>query len=130
MAHDPNSADSYFPDEAPDEAQKLYIEIPAEPPPFHPERISNGYDPMGEIRLRGQASRGLAAGSIPWWVLVSSWIMFAVSALWVLYLIASSQSLGSLVLIIFLLIPLLILWRGTTAKLARRQRRSKYQSKG
>lgn len=114
--------DRYLPD---DHANKdpLFVEIPSEPKPLEPERIPSGYDPMGRIYLQGRAYRGLAGGRIPWWVLISGWFMFGGYALVILFSAISSASFSALPALIFVLLPLLIMWRGTIAKLAAQKRR-------
>jgi hypothetical protein len=70
----------FFRDEKLDEDQ-LFVEVPAEQKSPYQERIPSGYDPMGEIYLRGRAYRSLSGGTIPWWVLISGWIIFGLPAL-------------------------------------------------
>lgn len=50
----------------------LFVEIPARQTPIHPERVPSGFEPMGEIQLRGRAFRGLANGQVAWWVLFTA----------------------------------------------------------
>lgn len=107
----------FFRDEKLDEDQ-LFVEVPAEQKPPYQERIPSGYDPMGEIYLRGRAYRSLSGGTIPWWVLISGWIIFGPPALFVLIAAIASRSLSLLLLLAFAAIPLLILWRGTLSKLS------------
>lgn len=112
----------FFPDEGLDK-DKLSVEIPAEQKPVYPERIPSGYEPMGEIQLRGQAYRGLAGGRIPWWVLITGWILFGGFALLMVYAIAIAWSSAAWFTLAIAAIPLIILWRGTRAKLSSRRRR-------
>lgn len=35
---------------------KLSVEIPADQSPSYPDRIPSGYEPMGEVELRGRLS--------------------------------------------------------------------------
>ncbi|QSJ17467.1 hypothetical protein JYQ62_00815 [Nostoc sp. UHCC 0702] len=102
---------------------KLYIEIPAEQQPPYQERIPSGYDPMQEIYLRGRAFRSLSGGRIPWWVLISGWLIFGGLALLMLITAIASQSFTLLLPLAFASIPVLILWRGTLAKLSTTKRR-------
>lgn len=95
---------------------KFLVEIPAEQKSVYDERIPSGYNPMEEIELRGRAFRGLAGGRIPWWVLISGWIIFGSFALVSFYAVVTSLSLAALIPLAIATIPLLILWRGTTAK--------------
>ncbi len=97
---------------------RLFVEVPAEQKPPHQERIPSGYDPMGEIYLRGRAYRSLSGGTIPWWVLISGWIIFGSPALLMLIAAIASPSWSLLLPLAFAAIPLLILWRGTLAKLS------------
>ncbi|MBH8562273.1 hypothetical protein I8748_08800 [Nostoc sp. CENA67] len=97
---------------------KLYIEIPAEQNSPYQERIPSGYDPMQEIYLRGRAFRSMSGGRIPWWVLISGWLIFGGLALLMLISAIASQSFGLLLPLAFVSIPVLILWRGTVAKVS------------
>ena len=97
---------------------RLFVEVPAEQKSPHQERIPSGYDPMGEIYLRGRAYRSLSGGTIPWWVLITSWIIFGLPVLLMLITAIASQSVSLLLLVAFAAIPLLIPWRGTLAKLS------------
>lgn len=102
---------------------KIFIEIPAEQQPPYQERIPSGYDPMQEIYLRGRAFRSLSGGRIPWWVLISGWLIFGGLALLMLITAIASQSFALLLPLAFAIIPVLILWRGTLAKLSTTKRR-------
>ena len=112
----------FLPEEKLDE-DKLSIEIPAQQTPVHPDRIPSGYDPMGEIQLRGQASRNLASGQVPGWVLITSWILFGSFALIMTYVAITTSSFVAWSTLAIALIPLFILWKGTRAKVANRRRR-------
>jgi hypothetical protein len=85
-----------------------------------PERIPSGYDPMGQIQLEGRAYRSLAGGRIPWWVLITGWTIFGSIASLFIFAIISSFSLTALFPLVIAIIPLLILWKGTVAKLSRK----------
>jgi len=104
---------------------QIYIEVPTNSNSLYHEKIPSGYDPMGEIYLRGRAYRGLAGGRIPWWVLISGWIIFGGVALLILISAIASLSFEMLPALIFVCIPLIILLRGTLAKrsLEKRHRR-------
>jgi hypothetical protein len=120
-----NEYRQFLPDDEPD-PDRIVVEIPADPkPPYQPERIPSGYDPMSEIYLRGRAFRGLAGGQVPWWVIISGWIIFGSLALAVLSASIASASFAPLLFLALAAIPLLVLWRGTAAKLsiAKRKRR-------
>ena len=107
----------FFPDDKLD-SDRIVVEVPAEQKSPYQERLPSGYDPMGEIYLRGTAFRGLAGGRIPWWVLISGWIFFGGSALLIVISAIASASFAALPVLIIVTIPLIILWRGTTAKLS------------
>ena len=96
---------------------KLSIEIPAESQPYVPEQLPSGFDPMGEIQLRGRAYRGLAAGQMPWWILISGWVLFGFFAAIILHAAITTPSLALWILVVFMLLVLVILGRGTLAKL-------------
>lgn len=116
-----NDPNRYLPNEPLDQ-DKLSIEIPSEQG-IHPERIPSGYDPMGEIQLRGQAYRGLAGGRIPWWILISGWFVFGCLAAVIAHAAINSSSLTLWILFVIMAIPLIILGRGTVAKLATSRQR-------
>jgi len=115
-----NDPNRFLPDENLDH-DKLSIEIPAEQP-LTPEGIPRGYDPMSEIELRGQAYRGLSGGRIPWWILISGWVIFGFIAAVLLHAALKSSSLTLWILFIIMVIILFILGRGTAAKLSGRSR--------
>jgi hypothetical protein len=112
----------FFPDESLDK-DNLSVEIPAEQKPLYPERIPSGYEPMGEIQLRGRVFRGLAEGRIPWWVLITGWVLFGGFALLMVYAVATSSSLMTWLTLAIAAIPVFILWKGTRVKLASNRRR-------
>jgi hypothetical protein len=101
----------------------LHIEIPPETPPPPLETIPNGYDPMGDIYLRGRAYRGLASGSGPWWVLIAGWLIFGGAALLILTIAIVAQAFELIGLLMIAVIPFVIVWRGTVAKRAAVKRR-------
>lgn len=107
----------FFPDDEIDR-DRIIIEVPINPKSPYEERVPSGYDPMSEIYLRGRAFRGLAGGRIPWWVLISGWIMFGGLALLILITAITSAGFGALPALFFVAIPIIILWRGTIAKLS------------
>jgi len=117
-----NKPNSFFDDDQMNN-DELFIEVPPDQTPRYQERLPSGYDPMGEIYLRGRAFRSLSGGTIPWWVLLSGWFLFGGLALLILIDAILSQSLGSLIVLGFFSIFLLILWRGTAAKLSSQKRR-------
>jgi hypothetical protein len=101
------------------EDEPYFVEIPAEQKSPEWERIPSGYDPMGKIHLRGRAMRSLSGGRIPWWVLISGWVIFGALGLYVLIAAVASRSWTMLLPLVLAAIPLLILWRGTRSKLSR-----------
>jgi hypothetical protein len=117
----------FFPDDKLD-SDRIVVEVPADQKSPYQERIPSGYEPMGEIYLRGRAFRGLAGGRIPWWVLISGWIFFGGLALLIVIsaiLPLISASFSALLPLIILAIPLIILWRGTTTKLSIQKQKSR-----
>lgn len=117
-----NEPNQFFRNEKLEEDQ-IFVEVPTDQlSPYH-ERIPSGYDPMGEIYLRGRAFSSLSGGRIPWWVLISGWLIFGGSALLILIAAITSQSLTGLLPLAFAVIPVLILWRGTLSKLSSTQHR-------
>jgi hypothetical protein len=114
-----NNFDSYLPDESPPD--KLSIDIPAEQP-ISVDRIPSGYDPMGEVELRGRVSQGMASGRIPWWVLITGWVLAGGFAFLMVHLVLQAFSWLMVLPLAVAIIFLLILWRGTQAKLANGRR--------
>ncbi len=103
------------------DSKRIIVEVPADPKsPYH-ERIPSGYDPMGEVYLHGRAFRGLAGGRIPWWVLISGWIILGGLALLILISAIASAAFEALPALVFVSILLITLWRGTVAKLSIRK---------
>jgi hypothetical protein len=103
---------------------RLVVEVPADPMPFCQPKIPSGFTPMERIYLNGIMYRKLAGGRVPWWVLIGSWIGFGSFTLMLLITAIPSASLASfLSILLFAVIPLIILLRGTIAKLSIRKRR-------
>ncbi len=118
-----NESKQFFADKKSDKT-KLFVEVSGDRPSPYQEKIPSALDPMGEIYLRGRASRTLSSGRIPWWVLIAGWAIFGGIAL---LLVPIASSLGSLPLLV--LLPLaaiysLILLRGTLAKLSGNRKKS------
>ena len=146
LMNENNEPKRFFPNEEFDEGQ-VFIEVPAEQKPQPQEKIPSGYDPMGEIYLRGRAYRSLARGRIPWWVIISSWLIFGSSALIIIvvtlpdiifYLsdvFSPSPKIDRLKQFFIFLsfmpalgfsaLPFFVLWRGTLAKISSTKRRSR-----
>jgi hypothetical protein len=116
--------DPFFPEES---KENLAIEVPAEETPMGYDRIPSGYEPMGEIQLRGRVFSRLAGGQVAWWVLITGWIIFGSLALGLAYIAIALSSWTAWLFLAIAAIPLLLLGRGTKAKLSdkRRSRRSR-----
>lgn len=117
-----NGFNSFLPEKR--KKDDLFVEIPAQQTP-PPDRIPSGFDPMGEIELRGRASGRLAGGQVPWWVLISGWIMFGILAFAIVHVAIASSFRAGWFLLAVAAILLVILLRGTTAKLTVKKRRSR-----
>jgi hypothetical protein len=117
-----NDYQRFFPDDESNN-QPIVVEVPAEPRFHSQEKLPSPYDPMGEIHFRGMAFRNLAGGGISWWVLIAGWALYGGLAVLMLVLAASSGGLAALPVLAFSLIYLVILWRGTVAKLSSQPRR-------
>ena len=106
-------------------SENLSFDAPIKEQPVVHDRIPSGLDPMGQIRLEGRAYKSLGSGRIPWWVIVSGWIFFGIPAALTIYLytIAISLSWTSIPVLAIAAISLLILWKGTKAKLSHRSQR-------
>jgi hypothetical protein len=114
----------YFENNSSDE-DRLFVEVPTKSESPYQEKIPSPYDPMGWINLEGRMARGFAGGNMPWWVLISGWILFSAYASIVLAIVFSSPSFTALPILIILAIFLVILWRGTHAKLSMKKRRGR-----
>jgi hypothetical protein len=115
MRDNNDKRDPYLPHRKSDK-DRLIVEIPLESKMPYPDRLPSGFDPIQSIGLEGRAFRGLAGGRIPWWILITGWIIFGGFALLTLSLAITSGILSSLPLLFINSIPILILWRGTAAK--------------
>jgi hypothetical protein len=100
------------------QSDKLSYDAPIDRPVVEHDRIPSANDPMGQIKLEGRAYRSFAGGRIPWWVLISGWILWGIPIVIYIYAAVSAFSWGSLPVIVIVSLPILILWRGTSAKLA------------
>jgi hypothetical protein len=117
---DNDERDRYLPDRK-SEKDRLFVEIPAETKTPYPEKVPSGYDPIQSIRLEGRAFRGLAGGRIPWWVLITGWVLFGGLAL----LAIGAGFSAHRPLLFFNGILIVILWRGTAAKLLAERHKKK-----
>jgi hypothetical protein len=102
---------------------KISNEIPTSQKLMEHDRIPSGFEPMGLIQLEGRAYRSLARGRIPWWVLISGWIILGSIVSLFVFATLPSFSLFSLFPLMIATFPLLILWKGTAAKLSSKKRR-------
>ncbi len=111
-------------------ASPLFVEIPPPLPPVI-EKTPTGFSPMERIELEGQAYRGLASGHIPWWVMISGWVIFGLPCVAALIMAVVMGELGILGVVAPFIVIFWIMWRGTQAKLAydkeQAQRKAKYQ---
>jgi hypothetical protein len=109
---------------------RLIVEIPLESKMPYPDRLPSGFDPIQSIGLEGRAFRGLAGGRIPWWVLITGWVIFGGFALLTLSLAMTSGVFPNLLILFINAIPIVILWRGTAAKFTvNRHKNQKKQSR-
>ncbi len=99
------------------------VDVPVSPSMHSYDRIPSGYDPMGEIELRGRSYRSLASGRMPLWVLVGGWLFLGIPSFCLSILILISG--GWTMLPIFLMANILpvILWRGTQAHFTKKKKR-------
>lgn len=110
----------YFRNDKLDE-NKIFVEIPSEQKPVYHERLTSGFDPMGEIYLEGRAYRGISKGRAPWWVLFTAWIIFGGIFFMCLSAAFASPGLEILSILLIVSLPVLITLRGTLAKLSNRK---------
>lgn len=110
-----------FFDESNKPQDKLSVDIPAVPKYTCVENIPSAHDPIGEIYSTGRAMRGMSSG-MPWWVLLTGWALFG-GLFFLLLGIAISSTPLALPSLLFATIPLLIIIRGTSAKLSNKKRR-------
>ncbi|MBW4541812.1 MAG: hypothetical protein KME43_22095 [Myxacorys chilensis ATA2-1-KO14] len=119
--------------------QKYTVDIPASQSYPVVETLPSGLAPMQRIALEGRAYRSIGRGRMPWWIIISSWLVFAIPAVsWASILLSEalppiltsisqpnaidwSKLLSAmLVLLLHLAFPTLILYvvsKGTIAKL-------------
>ena len=121
-----NKFDKYFAEQnsLPDNTVR---EIPTISNNSPPDKVPSGFEPMGEIRLRGRAASGFTSGRMPLWVLFAGWIIFAPIVILVIQAaiiaIAEGFFLGAIFPLVIAFIILSLLWRGTTGKLGRKKRK-------
>ncbi|AFY37958.1 hypothetical protein Lepto7376_1622 [[Leptolyngbya] sp. PCC 7376] len=108
----------------PEEEKLVYrVDIPVNPHAYSYDRIPSGYEPMGEIELRGRSYRSLASGRMPLWVLVGGWLFLGFPALGLSILILISGGWTMLPLFLMANIIPWILWRGTQAHFTKKKKR-------
>ena len=112
----------FLPNEEMDD-EKIVVEVPSNSGFPYQERTPAGYEPMEAIQLRGITYRRLAGGRIPWWVLISGWILYGGLILVSLIPAIAAGGLLALLTLIVGAIPLIILGRGTAAKLSLKKRK-------
>ncbi|OKH18871.1 hypothetical protein [[Limnothrix rosea] IAM M-220] len=124
-----NHGDRHYPDEdygLPEAEKPVYgVDVPVNPPVHSYDRIPSGYDPMGEIQLRGRSYRSLASGRMPLWVLVGGWLFLGIPSFCLSILILISG--GWTAIPIFLIANIIpwILWRGTQAHFKKKNKKNK-----
>ena len=108
----------------PEEEQPVYgVDIPVSPHTHSYDRIPSGYDPMGEIELRGRSYRSLASGRMPIWVLIGGWIFFGIPAFILSILVLMTGQLMALPVFLMANIVPWVLWRGTRAHFRKQKKR-------
>ncbi len=112
----------FLPDDDFDRDQ-LIVDVPVAPDSPYVDRIPSSYVPMGEIYLRGRSYRSLASGRVPWWVLISGWVIYGSLILSAIIPLLISGEIQYLPLLGLTAIPLWILWRGTMAKFSPKDHR-------
>ncbi len=105
---------------------RQFTEAPP-PPPVVVSKVPSGYTPMSQIELEGQAYSGMTSGTVPWWVLTSGAVVFVVSSLGMA--LATGGSIVLLIIIPFLALPMMIVWRGVRAKLIAQKQKEQRRSR-
>ncbi|BAZ10846.1 hypothetical protein NIES4071_26700 [Calothrix sp. NIES-4071] len=101
---------------------KLLVDIPASRKPTEVEQTHKAYDPVGEMYAQGRAMRGMSSTGMSWSVLLTSWVFLGGLFLWLLS-VAIFSSPAALPSLLIVTMPLLIVIRGTFAKLSNKKRR-------
>jgi hypothetical protein len=111
---------------------KLIVNLPTRrpspydnPAPAPLDRVPSGFDPMGEIQLRGRILRTLSEGHVRWWIIVAGWLIFGGGFLLTFLVMIESQFYPLIVPLAVAAIPLVALWKGTTRKLARSRQQNR-----
>jgi hypothetical protein len=114
--------ENYFGQDSNFSSDKIRVEIPANQEPMYHQRIPSAYDPIGNIYVEGRAMRTMSSGTMPWWVLFSGWVLFGGLFFVLLGVAISSLSLALIPSLIISGVPVLVVLRGTLAKLSTRKR--------
>jgi hypothetical protein len=119
----------------------LFAQLKADRAKLHPTTLANqdyvhvpkrpaGLTPMDRVALDGAASQGMASGRMPWWILITGWVGVGFYAAIVLAVFFDRSSLqyaimnpGFWILSFILIVLIVIMWRGTARKLAKRKLR-------
>ena len=109
---------NFFPDDNPSKG-KLFIDVPSNSPSPYIEGVPNAFDPMQEIQSRGIAYRGLSGGNVPGITLIAGWIIFGMLPLVLLIAMIGLVEYALLPAFLFSTLLIVILVRGTKAKLGR-----------
>lgn len=109
-------------------SREVFTEIP---PPLPPriDKALTGFSPMEQIELEGQVYRGFASGQIPWWLILSGWVVFGLIYLSVALVLMTSGDLTLLPMFVFSAIPLWIMWRGTRARMVSDRAKAQRQTR-
>ncbi len=109
-------------------SKETFTEIPSPLPP-RIDKALTGYSPMEQIEIEGQVYRGLTSGQIPWWVILSGWVVFGLPCLGVVVVALTSGDLYLLLPFIPAFVVLWIVWRGTQAKRANDRAKAQRQAR-
>lgn len=102
---------------------RLIVDVPTAPDSLYVDKIPAGYLPMEIVYSRGRSYRRFANGRAPWWVLIAGWILYGSLILSVIVPLLVLGSVAHLPILGFAVIPTIILWRGTRAKLSSKERK-------
>ncbi|WP_224087145.1 hypothetical protein [Nostoc sp. MS1] len=110
--------ENYFEQYSNFSSDKIRVEIPADQEPMYHQRIPSAFDPMGNIYVEGRAMRSMSSGTMPWWVLFAGWVLFGGLFFMLLGVAISSLSFALIPSLIISGVPVLVVLRGTLAKLS------------
>lgn len=103
-----------------------FTEVPLTPPVVV-SKAPSGYTPMSQVYLEGQAYSRTASGTAPWWVLISGALVFVGSSM--IIVLATGDFILILTSLPFLALIVMIVWRGTRAKLIAQKQKEQRQSR-